>query len=244
MLSLLKKEVNSFLNSFIGYITIVVFLITIGLFLWIFAGSDFNIAEAGYANIDSLFTITPWVYMFLIPAITMRLFAEEKKSGTIEILLTRPITEMQIVFAKYFTGVILVLISLLPTLLFFYTVYEYAVPRGNVDVGGIWGSYIGLFFLAAGFVAIGVFSSSLTDNQVVAFIIAMFLCLISYTGFQALSDILPVGTMSNLIYKLGIVAHYNSMSRGVIDTRDVIYFISLVAVFLVLTKLVLESRKW
>ncbi len=244
MLSLLKKEINSFLNSLIGYISIVVFLVTIGLFLWIFPGNDFNIAEAGYANIDSLFLITPWVYMFLIPAITMRLFSEEKKSGTIELLLTRPLTEMQIIFAKYFAGVILVLISLLPTLLFFYTVYEYAVPRGNVDVGGIWGSYIGLFFLAAGFVAIGVFSSSLTDNQVVAFIIAMFLCLVCYVGFQALSEILPVGIASNVVYKLGIVAHYNSMSRGVIDTRDVLYFISLVAVFLVLTKLVLESRKW
>lgn len=221
-----------------------VFLVTIGLFLWIFPGNDFNIGEAGYASIDSLFAITPWVYMFLIPAVTMRLFAEEKKSGTIELLLTRPLTEMQIVFAKYLAGVILVLISLIPTMIFFYTVYEYAVPRGNVDVGGIWGSYIGLFFLAAGFVAIGVFSSSITDNQVVAFIIAMFLCLVSYIGFQAVSEILPFGLASNIIYQLGIVAHYNSMSRGVIDTRDVIYFISLVSVFLVMTKLVLESRKW
>ena len=178
MYSLLKKEINSFLSSLVGYISIFVFLVSIGLFLWIFPGNDYNIPEAGYASIDGLFYITPWVYMFLIPAITMRSFAEEKKTGTLEILLTKPLTEFQILLAKYLAGVILVLFSLLPTLVYFITIYNFAAPAGNVDIGGIAGSYIGLFFLAAGFVAIGIFSSSLTDNQLAAFIMAMFFCMI------------------------------------------------------------------
>lgn len=244
MYSLFKKEINSFLNSLMGYISIIVFLITLGLFLWIFPGNDYNIAESGYASIDGLFNITPWVYMFLIPAITMRSFAEEKRSGTIEILLTKPLTEFQIIFAKYMAGVILVLFSLLPTLVYFFTVYHYASPVGNVDTGGIMGSYIGLFFLASGFVSVGIFSSSLTDNQLASFIISMFLCMLCYMGFQAIASVMPIGAASDFVFQLGIIAHYDSMSRGVIDTRDLIYFISLVALFLMLTKLVLESRKW
>lgn len=244
MYALFRKEINSFLNSLIGYISIAVFLIAIGLFLWIFPGNDLNIAESGYASIDGLFNITPWVYMFLIPAITMRMFSEEKRTGTIELLLTRPLTEFQIVFAKYLSGLILVLISLLPTLIYAFTVYEYAAPIGNVDIGGMAGSYLGLFFLAAGFVAIGVFSSATTDNQLVAFIVAMFLCMICYTGFQSLAGIMPVGAFANVVYQLGISAHYDSMSRGVIDTRDVIYFLSVISIFLMMTKLTLESRKW
>ena len=244
MFALFKKELNGFLNSLIGYISIAVFLIALGLFLWIFPGNDLNIAESGYAAIDGLFNITPWVYMFLIPAITMRMFSEEKRTGTIEILLTRPLTELQIIMAKYLSGVALVLFSLLPTLVYVVTVYYYASPIGNIDLGGIAGSYIGLFFLASGFVAIGVFASALTDNQLVAFITAMFLCMIIYTGFQSLATLMPVGAMANLIYQLGIVAHYNSMSRGVIDLRDVVYFISLSLIFIMITRLKLESRKW
>ncbi|HRR24188.1 MAG TPA: ABC transporter permease subunit, partial [Bacteroidia bacterium] len=161
MYSLFKKEINSFLNSLIGYISVAVFLIVIGLFLWVFPGNDLNIAESGYAAVDSLFNITPWVYMFLIPAITMRMFSEEKRTGTLEILLTKPLTEFQIVLAKYLSGLVLVIFSLLPTLVYVITVYQYAAPVGNIDLGGIAGSYIGLFFLASGFVAIGVFASSL-----------------------------------------------------------------------------------
>ncbi len=182
--------------------------------------------------------------MFLVPAITMRLFSEERKSGTIELLLTRPLTEMQIVFAKYVAGVILVIISLLPTMVYYYSVSDLATPIGNVDTGAIWGSYIGLLFLGGGFVAIGLFASSLTDNQVVAFIIAMFLCFTCYLGFESISTLLPPGMLSTLIYNAGINAHYISMSRGVIDSRDVIYFISIVTLFLFLTRTVLESRKW
>ena len=244
MFALLRKEINSFLNSLIGYIVITVFLITISLFLWIFPGGDFNIIEAGYANIDPLFVLTPWVYMLLIPAITMRLFSEEKKTGTIELLLTRPLTEMQVVVAKYFAGLILVLFSLIPTLIYYATIYIASLPAGNVDAGAIWGSYIGLVFLGGAFVAAGLFASSLADNQVVAFIISFFLCLFCYRGFDSVAMIAGEGTLSNLLFNLGINAHYMSMSRGVIDTRDVIYFTGLILIFIFLTRTVIESRKW
>lgn len=244
MLSLLVKEINSFLNSLIGYIVIIVFLLAISLFVWVFPGSEFSIPEAGYANIDPLFIITPWVYMFLIPAITMRLFAEERKSGTIELLLTRPLTELQIVLAKYFGGVFLVLISLIPTLLFYFSVYKLGVTPGNIDTGSMWGSYIGLLLLGAVFVSIGVFASATTDNQVIAFIIAVFLSFFIYAGFDSISTLLGSGPAANIVYQLGINAHYSSMSRGVLDTRDLIYFFSVIVLFTMLSRTVLESRKW
>ncbi|MEP7170884.1 MAG: ABC transporter permease subunit, partial [Bacteroidota bacterium] len=193
---------------------------------------------------DSLFIITPWVYMFLIPAITMRLFAEEKKSGTIELLLTRPLTELQVILAKYFAGVLLVFFSLLPTLVYYICIHNLALPAGNIDSGAIWGSYLGLLFLGAGFTAIGLFASSLTDNQVIAFVIALFFCFICYIGFNSISQFISGALLSNIIYNLGINAHYTSMSRGVIDTRDVIYFISIIAFFVMCTRVVLESWKW
>ncbi|MEO5570349.1 MAG: gliding motility-associated ABC transporter permease subunit GldF [Bacteroidia bacterium] len=244
MIALLKKEINSFLNSLIGYIVILVFLLTISLFLWVFPETEFNVFESGYANIDSLFIITPWVYMFLVPAITMRLFAEEKKSGTIELLLTHPLTELQVILAKYFAGVLLVLFSLLPTLIYYFCIYNLASPTGNVDSGAVWGSYLGLLFLGAGFTAIGVFASAVTDNQVIAFVIALFLCFICYSGFNSISAFISAGTFSSVIYNLGISAHYSSMSRGVIDSRDVIYFLSIISFFVMSTRIVLESRKW
>lgn len=244
MISLLFKEISSFLNSVIGYLVIMVFLITISLFIWVFPDTNFSILEAGYANLDPLFIITPWVYMFLVPAVTMRLFSEERKTGTIELLLTRPLTELQIVLAKYFAGVLLVIISLLPTLIYYFSVRQLSVPVGNVDSGSIWGSYLGLLFLGAGFVSIGVFSSSITDNQVVAFIISLFLCYFFYAGLESISRLMGSGAAANIIYLTGINAHYISMSRGVIDTRDVIYFVSLISLFIMLTRTVLESRKW
>jgi len=244
MLSLLAKEVNSFLNSLIGYIVIIVFLLTISLFVWVFPDTQFNIPGSGFANIDPLFIITPWVYMFLVPAVTMRLFSEEKKSGTIELLLTRPLTELQVVLAKYFAGVVLVLFSLLPTLIYYLSVHQLGAPPGNIDTGSMWGSYIGLLLLGAGFVAIGVFASSVSDNQVVAFIIAVFLSFFLYAGFDSIAGIIGSGSVANVVYLMGINAHYSSMSRGVIDTRDVIYFVSMVSFFIMLTRTVLESRKW
>lgn len=243
MLTLLKKEVQSFLSSLIGYITISVFLLVIGLFMWVLK-TEMNILENGYATIDTLFIIAPWVFLFLIPAITMRLFADEKKAGTIELLLTRPLTDMQIILAKYLAGILLVLFSLLPTLIYYYSVHHLGNPVGNIDTGGMWGSYIGLLFLGSAFVAIGVFCSSITDNQVISFILSLFLCLFIYKGFDLLSVFPLFIKIDHIILSLGIDSHYSSMSRGVIDTRDVLYFLSLIALFLYSTRTVLESRKW
>ncbi|MGI8892334.1 MAG: gliding motility-associated ABC transporter permease subunit GldF [Bacteroidia bacterium] len=244
MFALFFKEVNSFLNSLIGYVVIIVFLLTIGLFMWVFPGTDFNVLNNGYAAIDPLFIMAPWVFMFLIPAITMRTFAEEKKTGTIEILFTRPLTELQIIFAKYLSGLVLVIFSLLPTLVYYYSVSQLGSPPGNIDEGGMWGSYIGLLFLGSGYVAIGIFASSITDNQIIAFITAVFLCFIVYIGFSSISSLSLFGRMDYFVELLGIQAHYVSMSRGVLDSRDVIYFLSLTGLFIFLTKIALEARKW
>ena len=211
--------------------------------MWIFPGNN-NVLDSGYASIDTLFAVAPWVFMFLIPAITMRSFADEKKAGTIEFLLTRPLTDVQIILSKYFAGVLLVIIALLPTLVYFGSVYFLGSPVGNIDLGAMWGSYIGLLFLAAGFVSIGIFASSVTENQIISFIVAIFLCFFIYIGFDFISSLALFGSIDLLILKLGISEHYNSMSRGVIDTRDVLYFLSIITLFILITKTVLSSRKW
>ncbi len=243
MLILLKKEISGFLSSLTGYIVIIIFLIITGLFLWVLP-IDFNILDFGYASLDSLFMIAPFVFLFLIPAITMRLFSDEKKSGTIEILLTQPLSDIQIILAKYFAGLSLVIFSLLPTLIYFFSVYQLGSPPGNIDTGGTWGSFIGLFFLGASFVSVGLFSSSLTSNQIISFIIAIFLSGFTYIGFEFIYSFDLFGNIDLFIKSLGINAHYISMSRGVIDTRDIIYFISFIVFFILLTKISLESRKW
>lgn len=243
VLTVFKKEIRAFLSSLIGYIAICVFLLLAGLFLWILP-TDSNILNNGYAGLDALFSLAPWVFLFLIPATTMRSFADEKKSGTIEFLLTKPLTDLQIIFAKYLASVTLVLFSLLPTLIYYYTIYKLGNPVGNIDSGGTWGSYIGLFFLASAFTAIGIFASSLSDNQIVAFMLAVFLCFFLYIGFEYISMLDLFGKVDDLILSLGINDHYTSMSRGVIDTRDVVYYLSIIGIFILLTKTTLESRKW
>jgi len=243
MYTLFKKELNGFLNSLIGYIVIVVFLLIIGLFLWVFP-LQFNIFDFGYANVDGLFILGPFIFLFLIPAITMRSFADEKRSGTLELLMTQPLTDLQVILAKFFAGIVLVIFSLLPTLIYVYTVYRLGFPQGNLDLGSIWGSYIGLIMLGGAFVSIGIFSSSLSDNQIVSFIIAIFLSFFFYIGFEFIYTFILSGSVGLLIQSLGLNAHYSSMSRGVIDTRDLIYFVSVMALFIILTKLRLESRKW
>ena len=243
MFALLKKEISSFLNSLIGYIVIIVFLLINGLFLWVFP-LQFNILDYGFASIDNLFMLSPFVFLFLIPAITMRSFADEQKTGTIELLMTKPLTDMQIIAAKYLSGLVLVVFSLLPTLVYFISVFKLGLPAGNIDMGGTWGSYLGLLFLGAGFVSVGIFASSLAENQIVAFITAVFLCGFLYIGFEFIYSLSLFGKIDLFIQSLGMNSHYTSMSRGVIDTRDVIYFGSLIAIFLLLTKVRLESRKW
>ena len=243
MFALFKKEINSFLSSLIGYIVITVFLLINGLFLWILP-TDFNIMDTGYANLDGLFLLAPFVFLFLIPAITMRSFADEKKGGTIEFLLTKPLSDLQIILAKYFAGLVLIIFSLIPTFIYYYSVYRLGYPVGNLDSGGIWGSYIGLLFLAAAFNSIGLFASSITENQIASFIVSLFLCGFAYIGFEFVSQLAFFGKVDLFIQSLGISAHYSSMSRGVIDTRDVIYFLSFISLFVLLTKISLESRKW
>ncbi len=243
MFTLFKKEINGFLNALIGYIVIIVFLLVIGLFLWVLP-LEFNLLDFGYASIDGLFLLSPFVFLFLIPAITMRSFADERKSGTLELLMTQPLTDLQVILAKYLSGVVLVIFSLLPTLIFFFSVYKLGLPPGNLDIGGMWGSYIGLIFLGASFVAIGIFASSISDNQVVSFIIAVFLCAFFYMGFELIYTFILSGKTGLMVQSLGINAHYSSISRGVIDTRDLIYFLSITGFFILLTKLSLESRKW
>ncbi|MBE0663999.1 MAG: gliding motility-associated ABC transporter permease subunit GldF [Bacteroidales bacterium] len=243
MLTLLKKEISGFFSSITGYIVISVFLLINGLFLWVFP-LQFNILDFGYASLENLFMLSPVVFLFLIPAITMRMFAEEKRSGTIEMLMTKPLTDLQIILSKYLAGVLLVVIALLPTLIYFFSVWYLGSPQGNVDMGGTWGSYIGLLLLGAAFVAIGLFSSSITDNQIVSFIISVFLCGFAYIGFEFIYSLDLFGNFDLFIQSLGINAHYTSLSRGVIDTRDVLYFLSLIGLFILLTKISLESRKW
>jgi ABC-2 type transport system permease protein len=225
------------------YIVIVVFLLFNSLFLWVFP-TEFNIPDYGYASLEPLFLLAPFVFLFLIPAITMRMFAEEKKTGTIEILLTQPLSDLQIIMAKYFAGLSLVVISILPTIVFFITIYVFGFPIGNMDIGGTWGSYIGLLFLSSAFVAIGLFASSITDNQIVSFILAIVITAFSYLGFDIIYSFDLFGSVDLFIKTLGINDHFSSMSRGVIDTRDILYFLSFVSFFIILTKLSLESRKW
>jgi len=243
MLSLLKKEIRGFFSSLTGYIVIVLFLAITSLFLWIFPG-EMNIMDAGYATLEPLFFIAPWVFLFLVPSITMRMFAEERKAGTLDLLLTRPLTEMQVILAKYLASVLLVLLSLIPTLVFYISVYLLGNPQGNLDTGGTWGSYIGLFFLAAIYAAIGLFASSFTENQIISFLISVVLCFLLYAGFDLLSALPAFHKMESLIIYLGISDHYKSLSRGVIDTTDIIYYLGIIGLFLFFTRTVLESRKW
>jgi ABC-2 type transport system permease protein len=242
MWALFKKELRSFLSSVIGYVVIAVFLLLTGLFMWGFPG-DLNILDQGYATLDTLFYVAPWVFMFLVPAITMRSFSEEKRTGTIELLFTRPLTDSAIILAKYFAGVALVLLALLPTLIYLFSVVKLGNPEGNVDMGGAWGSYLGLFFIDSGFTAIGIFASAISDNQVVSFIIALFLCFFCYSGLNQIASFDLFGSLDRFIQSLSIAEHYDSMSRGVIDTRDVVYFIVLSGIFIILTRGILKSRR-
>ncbi|MCV9385371.1 gliding motility-associated ABC transporter permease subunit GldF [Reichenbachiella ulvae] len=242
MYAVFIKEINSFLNSLIAYIVIAVFLTTIGLLMWVFPES--SILEYGYADMGTLFNLGPYVFMFLIPAITMRFFAEEKRTGTNELLFTRPMTGASIILGKYLAGFVLVLLSILPTLLYFYSVYQLGNPVGNLDISGTVGSYIGLLLLGGVFVSIGVFASAITENQVVAFVLAVFLCFVLYSGLDSLAAIDIWGSSALILQELSMIFHYGALSRGLIDMSDVVYFLSVIAVMLLLTQLVLNGRKW
>jgi ABC-2 type transport system permease protein len=243
MFSVFKKEVNTFFSSLIGYLVIGAFLVILGLILFVFP--DTSLLEYQFATLDQLFLIAPLIFVFLLPAITMRSFAEEYQSGAIELLATKPVTDWGIIMGKYLAALLLVFFALLPTLLYYYTIFELGSPRGNLDSGAIFGSYIGLFLLAAAFAAIGLFASSLTNNQIVAFILAALLGFLFYYGFFYFSKLpIFVGRSDDLVQRIGMDYHYASLRRGLLDTRDLTYFFTFIGFFLLLTLVSLERRKW
>jgi ABC-2 type transport system permease protein len=243
MLAIFIKEINGFFSSLTGYFVIIVFLLVNSLFIWVLPG-ELNILDSGYAGLDALFFISPWVFLFLVPAITMRMISEEKRLGTIELIYSRPLTERSVIYGKYLASVSLVLLSLIPVIIYYLSVYYLGEIRGNLDTGGTWGAFTGLFFLAVIYASIGIFASSLTENQVIAFIIAVLLCFIFFAGFDSFAYLPGLKKLDEIVIGLGINEHYKSMSRGVIDIKDVTYFISVVVIFNEATRLRMLSRKW
>ena len=241
MLSICKKELNQFFSSLTGYIAIILFLLVNGVFLFVL--KDSNIFDFGYASLDKFFELAPWIFIFLVPALAMRSLAEEFKTGTFEILQTKPLSKWQIVTGKYFSILIVLLFVIVPTFIYIFTIKNLSAT-GNIDSGGITGSYIGLFLLAAVFAAISLCCSSFTNNAVVAFLVSAFVCLILYFGFNAISK-LPVflGKADYYIEMIGIDFHYRSISRGLLDSRDVLYFGSIIFLFLLITVQNLHKRK-
>lgn len=242
MIQVLSKEFNSFLNSLIAYVVIGAFLVAMGLLMWVFP--ETSVLEYGYADMETLFTLGPYVLMFLVPAVTMRSFSEENKAGTIELLITKPLTDWQILLGKFFACFLLVCCALIPTVVYYFSLRALGTPPGNIDTPGVIGSYIGLIFLGGVFTSVGILASSLTRNQIIAFITAAFLCFLLFSGFESAATLNMWSSSSLFIKQLGLLDHYESMSRGLIDSRDVIFFSSIIALMLVLTKTVISSRQW
>ncbi len=240
MKAIVIREIKSFFGSPIGYLVIAIFLLLNGLFLWVFEG-DYNILNSGFADLSPFFTIAPWILIFLIPAVTMRSFSDEKKQGTLELLLTKPLSIWQIVNGKFLGAFLLIVIAIVPTFIYVKVISTLGMPEGNIDMGSTFGSYFGLLFLISAYSAIGIFTSTLSENQIVAFILSVFLCFFFYFGFEGLSTYLP--GFENFISSLGMENHFKSMSRGVLDTRDITYFFSVTILFLSLTVYKLKSMK-
>lgn len=240
MKAILLREIKSFFGSPIGYLVIAIFLLLNGLFLWVFEG-DYNILNSGFADMSPFFTIAPWILIFLIPAVTMRSFSDEKKQGTLELLLTKPLSLWQIVNGKFLGAMLLIVIAIIPTFIYVYVISNLGMPEGNIDLGSTMGSYFGLLFLIASYSAIGIFTSTVSENQIVAFILSVFLCFFFYFAFDGLAAYLP--SSENLVSAFGMNGHFKSMSRGVIDTRDVLYFLSITIAFLSFTVFKLKSLK-
>lgn len=242
MWTIYKKEIRSFLSSLIAYVVMLVFLGATGLFMWVIKGN--SVFDLGLASMQVMFEMAPYIFIFLISAITMRSFSEEKRLGTLETLTTRPVSDLGIILGKYFAGVSLLLIALLPTLVYYYSISQLGNPQGNVDTGAMWGSYLGLSMLGMAYTAMGVFSSAVTDNQIVALIVSMALGLFFYVVLGMMGDIPALDAIGKSLEWFSLEYHYDSMSRGVLDTRDMIYMLSFSALFIGLTKTVFESRKW
>lgn len=234
MIAVFRKEFASFFNGPVGYLVMGTFLILSGLFLWVFKG-PFNVLEYGFADLSLFFLLAPWAFLLLIPALSMRSFSEERKLGTLELLLSKPIPLRNLVFGKFLGVLALAFLSILPTLLYVYTIRELGMEPGNLDMGLVWGSYLGLVMLMGAYSAIGVYASSLTENQVAAFLIGLFLCFLMYFGFDGLAGLLSDGNLSLGVSELGFKAHYENISQGVLDSRDAVYFLSVTLFFLFLT---------
>tara|TARA_R100000935_G_C2823528_1_gene161033 strand:- start:972 stop:1709 length:738 start_codon:yes stop_codon:yes gene_type:complete len=242
LIAILNKEIRSFFSAPTGYLVVGIFLTLCSLFLFVFTGS-YNILDNGFADLKPFFDLAPWIFLFLIPAITMKSFAEENKQGTMELLLTKPIGIWNLVTGKFLGAYLVSCIAILPSLLYVYTIYKLGNPTGNLDIGSTLGSYFGLFLLAATYTAIGVFASAFTNNQITAFIVAVFLCFLLFFAFEGVADFKLFGDSTYGIEYLGMSYHYKSMSRGVIDTRDVIYFLSLMLLFISLSYFRIYSTK-
>lgn len=240
MYSIYKKEILSFFNSLIAYIVVGIFLTVLGLYLWVIPDTVFDLAVA---DMSLLFLVSPYVFLFLIPAITMRSFSEEKKSGTLELLLTRPITEWQLVLGKTLASLTIVIIALVPTLVYFYTIYQLGNPVGNIDAAGVVGAYIGLILLAGVLTSVGTFASSLTDNQIISFISALFFGWVLLEGIGYLGQLIG-GDAGLVIAGFGLSHHYTALSKGVLDTYNLVFLLSGIVVFMSATRLVIQSRKW
>lgn len=231
MKSLFWKEINSFFTTLTGYIIMVVFLVALGLIVWVFPGT--SVLEYGFSDLEALFSYTPLVFMFLIPAVTMRMIAEEKKAGTWELLMTSPLPVWQIMLAKYLATLVLIVLTLLPTLVYYYSIVQLGDPVGNIDSAGFFGSFIGLLLIGAAMAAIGMFSSSLTDNQIVAFVVGVFTCFILYIGLNAMAEL--GGQFAYIMESISLSYHYESMSRGVIVAENVFYFAAFITCILTIT---------
>lgn len=243
MLAIFKKEISGFFSNFTGYIVIIVFLLINSLFMWVFPG-EWNILDNGYAGLETLFFLSPWIFLFLVPAVTMRMIAEEKRLGTLELVYSKPVSERGIVYGKYLASVVLVLLALVPGIIYYTSVYMLGEIPGNLDKGGTLGAFTGLFFLAALYASAGLLASSFTDNQVISFIVAVMLSFFLYMGFDLIAYLPGLKKIDELLLRLGINEHYKSISRGVIDLKDIVYFIAVIVIFNEATRLVLLSRKW
>ncbi len=242
MKALYFKEIRSFLSSIIGYIFILIYLISSGLFHWIISYNT-NLLEGTEADLIPFFNLSPVIFLVLIPAITMRSIAEERRTGTIELLFTKPISDFKILFAKYLAGVTLLVIAIIPTIIYYFSMHYLGNPVGIIDDGATFTSYLGLILLGATFVAIGIFASTITSSQIVAFILGMFLCWIFFDGFSLLGSFNLMGSFDSVIQYIGMTTHFDSIKRGVIDTSDLVYFISLISLFLFAALTVIKSLK-
>lgn len=240
MRALYWKEVNGFFSNLSGYLILGVFLVSLGLIVWVFP--DTSVLEYGFADLEHLFVYTPYVFTFLVPAITMKMIAEERKSGTWEILMTSPLSIPKIIVAKYAAALTLIVVALLPTLVYYYSIVQLGDPVGNIDHAGFFGSWIGLVFIGAVFASIGILGSALTSHQIVAFILGVFISFLLYFGLTAFVQLQVMSPFALFLEEMSLSYHYQSMSRGVIDAQNIAYFLSVIVLMLGLTGILIRRK--